>query len=75
MSAATRLIKKLDNALASYDSFGDNPSALTEEILVKLEKHLDKLRSKSNPELMTEIYVERDRALLKQEILNRVMVG
>ena len=75
MSAATRLIKKLDNSLASYDSFGYNPSAFTEEILVKLEKHLDKLRSKSNPELMTEIYVERDRALLKQEILNRVMAG
>ena len=75
MSTATRLIKKLDNSLASYDSFGDNPSALTEEILAKLEKHLDKLRSKSNPELMNEIYVERDRALLKQEILNRVMAG
>ena len=61
MSASTRLINKLDKALSVYDSFGDDP--------------LNKLRSKSNPDLMAEIYVERDRAIIKQEILNRVMAG
>ena len=75
MSAATRLIGKLDKALSSYDSFGDDPSSLVDEVLAMVEKPLDKFRSKSNPELMTEIYVERDRALIKQEILNRVMAG
>ena len=73
MSAATRLIKKLDNALANYDSFGDNPDAHVEEVLGKPEKSLDNLRSKSNPDHMARIYVERDRAMIKQIILNRVM--
>ena len=75
MSAATRLINKLDKALSSYDSFGDDPTALVDEVLAKVEKPLDKFRAKSKPELMAEIYVERDRALIKQEILNRVMAG
>ena len=75
MSAATRLIEKLDKALSSYDSFGDDPTALVDEVLAKVDKPLDKFRSKSKPEPMTEIYVERDRALIKQEILNRVMAG
>ena len=75
MSAATRLINKLDKALSSYDSFGDDPTALVDEVLAKIEKPLNNLRSKSKSELMTEIYVERDRALIKQEILNRVMAG
>ena len=75
MSAATRLIDKLDKALSSYDSFGDDPSSLVDEVLAMVEKPLDKFRSKSKTELMTEIYVERDRALIKQEILNRVMAG
>ena len=75
MSAATRLIGKLDKALSSYDSFGDDPSSLVDEVLAMVEKPLDKFRSKSKTELMTEIYVERDRALIKQEILNRVMAG
>ena len=75
MSAATRLIGKLEKALSSYDSFGDDPSALVDEILAMVEKPLDRLRSKSKPDLMTVIYMERDRALIKQEILNRVMAG
>ena len=75
MSAATRLLKKLDKVLSSYDSFGDDPTALVDEVVAKAAKPLDKLLSKSKPELMAEIYVERDRALIKQEILNRVMAG
>ena len=73
MTAATRLIKKLDKVLANYDSFGDNPGAHVEEVLGKLEKSLDNLRSKSSPDQMARIYVERDRAMIKQVILNRVM--
>ena len=75
MSAATRLLNKLDKVLSSYDSFGDDPTAFVDEVLAKVEKPLDKVRSKSEPQLMAEIYVERDRALIKQEILNRVMAG
>ena len=75
MSASTRLINKLDKALSIYDNFGDDPIALVDEVLSKIEKPLNKLRSKSKPDLMAEIYVERDRAMIKQEILNRVMTG
>ncbi|WP_226406962.1 hypothetical protein [Synechococcus sp. MU1625] len=75
MTAATRLIKKLDKVLANYDSFGDNPGAHVEEVLGKIEKSLDNLRFKSNPDHMARIYVERDRAMIKQVILNRVMAG
>ncbi len=75
MSASTRLLKKLDKVLSGYDSFGDDPNALVEEVLAEVEKPLKNLRSKSKPELMAEIYVERDRAVVKQEILNRVMAG
>jgi len=75
MSAATRLIKKLDKALSEYDTFGDNPNAVVDEVLANIEKPLQNLRSKSKPELMAEIYVARDRAMIKQEILNRVMAG
>ena len=56
-------------------SFGDDQTALVDEVLDKVEKPLEQLRSKSKPELMAEIYVERDRALMKQEIPNRVMAG
>ena len=42
---------------------------------VALEKPLDKVRLKSEPQLMAEIYEERNRALIKQEILYRVMAG
>ena len=55
MSAATRLIGKLEKALSSYDSFGDDPSALVDKILAMAEKPLDRFRSKSKPELMTVI--------------------
>ena len=55
MTAATRLIKKLDKVLANYDSFGDNPGAHVEEVLGKLEKSLDNQRSKTNPDHMARI--------------------
>ena len=42
---------------------------------VALEKPLDKVRLKSEPQLMAELSEERNRALIKQEILHRVMAG
>ncbi|QNI82246.1 hypothetical protein SynRS9907_01403 [Synechococcus sp. RS9907] len=77
MRAAKRLINQLDKALSSFDSFGDDPTSHVEEVLTMLKTPLDRvnLRSQTKPELMEEIKVERDRALLKQEILNRVIAG
>ena len=75
MTASTRLLKQINKALSGYDSFGDDPKVLVDEVLAQVEKPLQNLRLKSTPELMAEIYVARDRALLKQEILNRVMAG
>ena len=75
MRASSRLLKKLDNVLSGYDSFGEDPNALVDEVLAEVQKPLETLLSKSKPELMAEIYVERDRAVLKQEILNRVMAS
>ena len=73
MSRASRLIKRLDKALNRYDSFGDNPESFVETVMSGLETELNSIRNKKKPELWAEIYVERDRARIKQEVLNRVM--
>ncbi|MAI95409.1 MAG: hypothetical protein CMN95_01595 [Synechococcus sp. MED650] len=73
MNRASRLIKVLDKALNRYDSFGDNPDAFIDSVLTEIEEPLERLRQKSKPEHWVEIYVERDRARIKQEVLNRVM--
>ena len=73
MSRATRLIRTLDKALARYTSFGDTPEAFVDELVTLLEEDLDSLKAKNKPQKWAEIYVERDRALIKQEVLNRVM--
>lgn len=73
MSRATRLIRTLDKALASHTSFGDTPEAFVDELVKMLEDDLDSLKAKNKPKSWAEIYVERDRALIKQEVLNRVM--
>ena len=73
MSRASRLIKRLDKALNGYDSFGDNPDSFVETVMSGLETELNSIRNKKKPELWAEIYVERDRARIKQEVLNRVM--
>tara|TARA_B100001057_G_scaffold186585_1_gene187352 strand:- start:2445 stop:2681 length:237 start_codon:yes stop_codon:yes gene_type:complete len=73
MSRASRLIKRLDKALNGYESFGDNPDSFVETVMSGLETELDAIRSKDKPELWAEIYVERDRARIKQAVLNRVM--
>ena len=73
MSRATRLIKKLDKALSRQESFGDNPDAFIDPLMAEIEEMTRSLEQKSKPEHWAEIYVERDRARLKQEVLNRVM--
>ena len=73
MSRATRLIRTLDKALASHTSFGDTPEAFVDELVTMLQDDLDSLKGNNKPKSWAEIYVERDRALIKQEVLNRVM--
>ena len=73
MSRATRLIRNLDKALANQTSFGDTPQAFVDDLVALLEKDLESVQAKNKPQHWAEIYVERDRALIKQEVLNRVM--
>ena len=73
MSRATKLISRLDRALNRHESFGDNPDAFVEEIFADVEDLVRGLEQKSKPEHWAEIYVERDRARIKQNVLNRVM--
>ena len=73
MSRATRLIRKLDEALALHKSFGDDPEAFVDEILEALDQDVATIQSKDKPIHWAEIYVERDRALIKQQVLNRIM--
>ena len=73
MSRASRLIKRLDKALNGYESFGDNPDSFVETVMSGLETELGAIRSKDKPELWAEICVERDRARIKQAVLNRAM--
>ena len=73
MSRATRLIKYLDKVLARHDTFGDDPSAFVDRVFAEIEERLDLVKAKSKPEHWAEIYVERDRARIKQQVLNQVM--
>ena len=73
MSKASRLIKHLDKVLKSHSSFGDNPDGFIEQIMSELEDDYSELLKKSKPEHWAEIYVERDRARIKQMILNQMM--
>ena len=73
MSKASKLIKRLDKLLKSHASFGDNPDGFIEQIMSELDGDYTELIRKSKPEHWAEIYVERDRARIKQMILNRMM--
>ena len=73
MSRATRLIHKLDEALAQYQTFGDAPDSFVDELVEALEQDVATIQAKDKPKHWAEIYVERDRALIKQEVLNRIM--
>ena len=73
MSRATRLIRRLDKVLNRHDSFGDNPDAFVDAVFDELQDELEAVQHKSKPEHWAEIYVERDRARIKQAVLNLVM--
>ena len=73
MSRATRLIRRLDKVLNRHDSFGDTPHGFVDAVFNELERELEAVQQKSKPEQWAEIYVERDRARIKQAVLNRVM--
>ena len=73
MSRATRLINRLDKVHARHDNFGDDPPALVDSVFAEIEEPLDLVKAKSKPEHWAEIYVERDRARIKEQVLNRVM--
>ena len=73
MSRASRLIKRLDKVLAGDESFGDEPERFVDAVFSELDQQLDAFQQKSKPKLVAEIYVERDRARIKQAVLNRVM--
>lgn len=73
MSKATRLIKKLDAALNEQKTFGDLPDSFIDTLINDLQKDMDSLVNKSKPEHWAEIYVERDRARIKQAVLNHLM--
>ena len=73
MSRASRLIRRLDKVLARYDSFGEDPSSFVDSVLASLEDERASLGRKAKQEHWAAIYVERDRARIKLEVLNRVM--
>ncbi len=73
MSRATRLIKRLDQALGEIDSFGADPEAFVDELFNAISDDVETLVAKSKPSHWAELYVERDRSVVKQHVLNRAM--
>ena len=73
MSRTTRLIKRLDKALADYKTFGSHPEAFVDELFAEIEDDVQVLIGKSKPSHWEEMYVERDRAIIKTLVLNRAM--
>ena len=73
MSRATQLIKKLDKLLNQQNTFGDAPEAFVDELLEQLKDQIRAIRKKNKPDHWSAIYVERDRASIKQAVLNKVM--
>ena len=73
MSRTTRLIKRLDKALADYKTFGSHPDAFVDELFAEIEDDVQVLLGKSKPSHWEEMYAERDRAVIKTLVLNRAM--
>lgn len=73
MSRASRLIKQLDKVLDRYDTFGDDPESFVDPVLSDLQSQIEAVLDKSKTKHWAEIYVERDRARIKQAVLNRLM--
>ena len=73
MSRASRLIKQLDKVLDRYDTFGDDPESFVDPVLSDLQSQIEAVLDKFKTKHWAEIYVERDRARIKQVVLNRLM--
>ena len=73
MSRTTRLSKRLDKALADCKTFGSHPDAFVDELFAEIEDDVQVLLGKSKPSHWEEMYVERDRAVIKTLVLNRAM--
>ena len=73
MSRASRLIKQLDKVLDRYDTFGNDPESFVDPVLSDLQSQIEAVLDKSKTKHWAEIYVERDRARIKQAVLNRLM--
>ena len=73
MSRATQLIKKLDKLLSRHNTFGDNPEAFVDDLLGEIEDQIQDIHQKNKPEHWATLYVERDRANIKMNVLNKVM--
>ena len=73
MSRASRLIKQLDKVLDRHDTFGDDPESFVDPVLSDLQSQIEAVLDKSKTKHWAEIYVERDRARIKQAVLNRLM--
>ena len=73
MSKATKLLLALDRALLAIDDFGQDPLREVDPLLTRLELEIQQLERKGRDKHQAEIYVARDRASVKVEVLNRVM--
>ena len=73
MNKATKLLLALDRALLAIDDFGQDPLREVDPLLTRLELAIQQLELKGRDKHQAEIYVARDRASVKVEVLNRVM--
>lgn len=73
MSKATKLLMALDRVLLAIDDFGDEPLSEIDAVLTRLEPEIEQVESRGRDKHQAEIYVARDRASVKVEVLNRVM--
>ncbi|CAK23381.1 hypothetical protein [Synechococcus sp. CS-197] len=73
MSKATKLLMALDRVLLAIDDFGDDPLSEIDAVLTRLEPDIQQVEIRGRDKHQAEIYVARDRASVKVEVLNRVM--
>ena len=73
MSKATKLLMALDRVLLAIDDFGDEPLSEIDAVLTRLEPDIEQVEIRGRDKHQAEIYVARDRASVKVEVLNRVM--
>ena len=73
MSKASKLIRAIDQALNRFDTFGDDPDSFVINLILELEFEIEEVLENWKPKQFQAIYVERDRARIKEQVLNHVM--